>query len=57
MLNAFEQATLEQLVSYKAKNENDIARFMQCEKLQNQAKTLCQKWNKQRTNNGWEPWT
>ena len=56
-LTAFEQATLEQLVSYKAKNDNEIKRFLQCEKLKQTAIALCTKWNAARKIHGLEPWT
>ena len=55
-MNNFQQATLEQLVSYKAKNTDDIQRLLQCEKLKNMAVLLCEKWNKQRTVIGLEAW-
>ena len=53
---AFEQATLEQLVSYKAKDENDIQRLLNCEKLKHEAIQLCKKWNDQRKARRLKPW-
>ena len=55
-LNAFEQATLEQLVSFKAKNESDIERFLSSKTLITEAKALCEKWNKNRKKIGLERW-
>ena len=55
-LTQFEQITLEQLVSYKAKETGDIARLLKCEKLIKQAVSLCKKWNKTRKSKKLEPW-
>ena len=55
-LNDFEQATLEQLISYKAKTEDDIERLMMSESLINKAKELVLKWNKTRIEIGLSPW-
>jgi|GEM_PF-1497755 len=56
MLTNFEQATVEQLISFKAKAESDIQRLMHCEKLRSEAVALVQKWDMQRINKGLEPW-
>ena len=55
-LTRFEQATLETLVSFKAKTKADIVRLLACEKLINQAISLCLKWDEQRIKLGLEPW-
>ncbi len=55
-MTEFELATLNQLVSYKAKTEKDIERFLQCKKLQHEAVTLCKQWNATRKQKGLEPW-
>ena len=43
-LTDFEQATLEQLISYKCKDEGDIERLMNDHKNITQAKSLVSKW-------------
>ncbi len=55
-LTPFENATLEQLVSFKAKNESDIERLMLSAALHKQAKALVIKWNKNRQQIGLKPW-
>ena len=44
-LTDFEQATLEQLISYKCKDEGDIERLMNDPKNIIQAKALVNKWS------------
>ena len=44
-LTDFEQATLEQLISYKCKDEGDIERLMNDPKNIKQAKALVSKWS------------
>lgn len=44
-LTEFEQATLEQLISYKCKDKGDIERLMNDPKNITQAITLVSKWN------------
>lgn len=44
-LTDFEQATLEQLISYKCKSEDDIERLMNDPKNIKQAKVLVNKWS------------
>ena len=55
-LTSFEKATLEQLVSFKAKNESDIQRFLSSKTLKTEAKALCKKWNENRKTKGLECW-
>jgi hypothetical protein len=43
-LTEFEQATLEQLISYKCKDENDLTRLMSDQKNIDEAKRLTHKW-------------
>lgn len=47
-LSDFEQATLEQLVSFKAKKDKDIARLMNCKKLKQEVIEMVAKWDLQR---------
>lgn len=56
-LTAFQQITLEQLVSFKAVHEKDIERLLSSDKLKLEAIELCNKWKEQRINSGLEPWT
>jgi len=44
-LTDFEQATLEQLISYKCKDEDDIERLMNDPKNIERAKELVTKWS------------
>lgn len=44
-LTDFEQATLEQLISYKCKDEGDIERLINDPKNIKQAKALVSKWS------------
>jgi len=44
-LNDFEQATLEQLISYKCKDKGDIERLMGDRKNIDEAKRLVLKWS------------
>jgi len=44
-LTDFEQATLEQLISYKCKDEGDIERLINDPKNIKQAKDLVSKWS------------
>jgi len=44
-LTDFEQATLEQLISYKCKDEGDIERLMNDPKNISHAKALVNKWS------------
>lgn len=44
-LTDFEQSTLEQLISYKCKDEGDIERLMNDPKNIKQAKALVSKWS------------
>jgi len=55
-VTAFEQATLEQLVSFYAKNDNDIERLLRCENMKNRAVAHVQTWNEQRIKLGLIPW-
>lgn len=55
-MNAFELATLETLVSFQAKNEADITRLLNCQKLKEQAKTKVKQWNDKRIEQGLTPW-
>ena len=47
-LTDFEQATLEQLISYKAATEEDITRLMSSDKLIGKVKSMCLRWNRKR---------
>jgi len=56
-MNSFEQATLETLVSFKAKDQKEISRLLTSKKLQNEACQLVKKWNDKRQQLGLVPWT
>lgn len=47
-LTEFEQATLEQLVSYRARDDEHISKLLKCTKLQEQAKQMVFRWNNKR---------
>lgn len=55
-MNSFEQATLETLVSFKAKKPEEISRLLTSKKLQQEACQLVKKWNEQRLKLGLTPW-
>ncbi|WP_158683777.1 hypothetical protein [Pseudoalteromonas sp. T1lg22] len=55
-MTEFEQATLETLVSEKAKDDDEISRLLTSEKLKAEAIALVKKWNKQRQKMGLRPW-
>lgn len=55
-LTPFEEATLEQLVSFKAKDESDIRRYMNSEELKLEVKSLVQLWDRDRLRKGLKPW-
>ncbi|MFU2508673.1 hypothetical protein [Pseudoalteromonas sp. ASV78] len=52
----FEQATLETLVSFKAKDKKEINRLLTNKKLQQEACQLVKKWNDKRKQLGLVPW-
>lgn len=54
-LTDFEQATLEQLISYKCKDEADIERLMSEQKNIDEAKRLVHKWSVIRRDKGLKP--
>ena len=54
-LTEFEQATLEQLISYKCKDEADIERLMSEQKNIDEAKRLVHKWAVIRRDKGLKP--
>ncbi len=56
-MNSFEQATLETLVSFKAKDQKEISRLLTSKKLQKEARQLVKKWNDKRQQLGLAPWT
>ena len=56
-MNSFEQATLETLVSFKAKDQKEISRLLTSKKLQKEACQLVKKWNDKRHQLGLVPWT
>ncbi|WP_161936775.1 hypothetical protein [Pseudoalteromonas sp. H103] len=55
-MNSFEQATLETLVSFKAKKPEEISRLLTNKKLQQEAYQLVKKWNDKRKQLGLVPW-
>ena len=55
-LTDFEQATLEQLISYKCKDEGDIPRLMSDPKNIKQAKALVSKWSLIRVKKSLKPY-
>lgn len=55
-LTDFEQATLEQLISYKCKDEGDIDRLMNDPKNIERAKQLVNKWSLIRKNKNLKPY-
>ncbi|MGS0535320.1 hypothetical protein [Pseudoalteromonas sp. SaAl2] len=55
-MNSFEQATLETLVSFKAKKPEEISRLLTNKKLQQEACQLVKKWNDKRKQLGLAPW-
>lgn len=55
-LTPFEQATLEQLVSFKAKEECEIEHLLKDERLQQEAIKKVAQWDKERISKGLEPW-
>ena len=55
-MNSFEQATLETLVSFKAKKPEEISRLLTNKKLQQEACELVKKWNDKRKQLGLVPW-
>ena len=56
-LTEFEQVTLDQLISYRAKNDSDIEKLSTCEKLKALAIEKVALWQKQRLALGLEPWS
>ena len=54
-LTDFEQVTLEQLISYKCKDEADIERLMGEQKNIDEAKRLVHKWSVIRRDKGLKP--
>ena len=54
-MNSFEQATLEQLVSYKASTDADISRLMNSERLKSEVRAMVARWNINRVNSGLKP--
>ena len=55
-LTDFEQATLEQLVSFKAVKEKDIERLINDTSLQQEVIRMVASWDKQRIEKGLNPW-
>ena len=55
-MNSFERATLETLVSFKAKKQEEITRLLTNKKLQQEACQLVNKWNEERKQLGLTPW-
>ena len=55
-LTDFEQATLDQLISYKCKSKDDIERLMINPENIEQAKSLVMKWNKTRKQEKLKPY-
>lgn len=56
-LTEFEQATLEQLISYKCKDEKDIDQLMNDQRNIVEAKRLVAKWNRIRKEKGLKPYS
>ena len=52
----FEQATLETLVSFKAKDQAEIKQLLTNKKLKKEACELVKKWNEQCLKLGLTPW-
>jgi hypothetical protein len=55
-LTEFEQATLEQLISYRCKDESDVDRLMNDPKNILDARLSVERWNSKRVKLGLKPW-
>ncbi|MBE0379210.1 hypothetical protein [Pseudoalteromonas prydzensis] len=55
-MTEFEQATLETLVSFKAKDQAEIKQLLTNKKLKKEACALVKKWNDKRKQLGLIPW-
>lgn len=55
-MTSFERATLETLVSFKARNDKQISQLLTDKALHEEAKALVKKWNDKRKQLGLVPW-